>query len=134
MLTGEIKLKIVEIAKKYGFKLVVLFGSQATGRVHKKSDVDIGYLSERAIDYRELYDITLELSRIFNNPDIELVNLNNVSPELKKQVADQGIVLHEDNTVLFDLFKVRAHRAYMETKPLRRYRDVYLEKFIQKYA
>ncbi|MEK7621807.1 MAG: nucleotidyltransferase domain-containing protein [Patescibacteria group bacterium] len=126
--------KIAEIAKHHGLELVVLFGSQATGHTHKKSDVDIGYIAHRVIDYRENYDISLELARIFKNPDVELVNLNNVSPALKKQVADQGIVLLEAEKGKFDFFSIKANRAYIETKPLRLYQHQFINDFIKEYA
>lgn len=127
------KREITEVAKRHGLALVVLFGSQATGHTHKKSDVDIGYIADRDIDYRENYNISLELARIFKNPDVELVNLKNVSPEFKKQVAGTGIVLYDDAS-RFDSFSIYAHRIYMETKPLRAYRDFYIKNFLKNYA
>lgn len=125
---------VVEIAKKHDLALVVLFGSQATGHTHKKSDVDVGYLSERDIDYRESYEITLAFGRIFKHADVELVNLLKVSPELKKQVADQGNVLFEEYTGAFDLFSIHANRTYLDTKPLRLYKESYVKDFLQSYA
>mgnify|MGYP001585179975 CR=1 FL=1 len=126
--------KIEGIAKDHQLKLLVLFGSQATGHTHKKSDVDVGYLADREIDYRENYDITLKLARIFQNPDVEFVNLDNVSPVLKKQVADQGIVLFESKKGIFDEFSICANRIYMDTKPLRLYREIFIKDFLKKYA
>ena len=128
------KNKIADIAKRHSLKLLVLFGSQATGHTHKKSDVDVGYLADRPNDYRENYDITLELARIFKNPEVELVNINNVSPEFKKQVADTGILLFEERKGAFDFFSLHANRIYLETKPLRVYRDMLVKNFIENYA
>ena len=124
------KEKIADIAKRHNLKLLVLFGSQATGHTHKQSDVDVGYLANREIDYRENYDISLELARIFKNPEVELVNINNVSPEFKKQVADTGIVLCEDDTSIFDQFRISAFKLYVESKPLREFRAASIKKFI----
>ena len=42
----KIKEKVKEIAQKYGLSFVALFGSQATGKTHQKSDIDIAYLSK----------------------------------------------------------------------------------------
>lgn len=124
------KEKIVGIAKRHNLTLMVLFGSQATGHTHKKSDVDVGYLADREINYQGNYDISLELAQIFKNPDVELVSLNNISPELKKQVADTGIVLYEDNVSIFDQFKISAFKLYVESKPLREFRATSIKKFI----
>ena len=128
------KEKIADIAKRHNLTLLVLFGSQATGHTHKQSDVDVGYLADRDIDYREKYDISLELARIFKNPEVELVNLNNVSPEFKKQVADTGIVLYEREASIFGLFAIVAFKLYIENKPLREFRAVSIKKFILSHA
>jgi len=42
--------KIEKIAKKYNLELMVLFGSQATGQTHSRSDVDLGVISKRLIN------------------------------------------------------------------------------------
>ena len=134
VVTEQMKKELAELAREYNIALLVLFGSQATGHTHKKSDVDIGFLSRTDIDYRKCYELSVSLARIFKNRDVELVNLGAVSPELKKQVADQGLLLHEEHPSAFDLFKIHANRIYMETKPLRRYRDEYLNYFLKKHA
>ena len=134
IITSGDKEKIAAVAKRHNLALLVLFGSQATGHTHKKSDVDVGYLADHDIDYRENYDITLELARVFKNPEVELVNLKNVSPAFKKQVADHGIVLFEDRKGTFDFFSIHANRAYIETKPLLLYQSIFVQEFINKYA
>ncbi len=133
-ITDSEKNKIAEIAKRHKLALVVLFGSQATGHTHKKSDVDIGFIPDREIDYRENYEISMELARIFKNLDVELVNIYETAPDFKKQITDTGIVLYEADKSVFDLFKIHAVRIYMETKPLRLYREIYIKNFLQKYA
>lgn len=116
------KNKIENIARKHGLTLVVLFGSQATGLTHKNSDIDVGYLATGVLDYREHYEITEALIQIFRIKDVELVNLENVSPDMNKQVTDEGIVLFESENGIFDKFVMNSQRRYIETKPLREYR------------
>ncbi len=132
IINDDTKKKIAVIAKKYELALVVLFGSQATGHTHPKSDIDIGFIARKEIDYHESYDINRAIARVFNNTEIEEVNLENVSPELKKRVAEEGILLYEENSSVFDLFKIHAFRSYVDTKPLRIYRAIRLKKFLQK--
>lgn len=129
-----VKPHIAKLAEKYGLTMVVLFGSQATGHTHKKSDVDVGYLASRDFDYAEQYAITEALMQLFRHPDVELVNLDKVSPELKKQVADHAIILFDKTGSLFDIFSIHANRLYMETKPLRVYREKYVKDFLKTYA
>ncbi len=128
------KKEMSKIAEKYGLSLVLLFGSQATGYAHKYSDIDIGYVCRRSIDYTENYAICLELMQIFKHKDIELVNIYNVSPSMKKQISETGIPLYEENPVIFDYFKMHALREYIDTKPLRVYRDYLVKDFIKTYA
>ncbi len=134
VITEEYKSKIRELANKYNLSLVVLFGSQATGYTHKMSDIDVGYISEEPVDYKKSYDITIELSQIFKNRSVELVNINNISPAHKKQISDTGLVLFEKNSVIYDAYKMHALREYIDTRPLRLYRDVYISNFLEKYA
>jgi len=126
--------KIASIARKHSLTLVVLFGSQATGLTHKNSDIDVGYLSTGVLDYRAHYEITEALMQIFRNKDVELVNLENISPDTNKQVADDGVVLFETEKGIFDRFVISAYRRYMETKPLREYRYQYVKRFLNAYA
>ncbi|MFA6552541.1 MAG: nucleotidyltransferase domain-containing protein [Candidatus Paceibacterota bacterium] len=133
-MTEEQKKQIAEIAKNHKLALLALFGSYATGYTHKRSDVDVGFISEREIDFRENYEICEKLAPIFHNHDIDFVNLNNISPDIKKQVADQGILLYADSHAIFELFKIHANRIYLETKPLRIYRDRRLKDIIKSYA
>src|SRR3989338_9453159 len=104
IITDELKSKIADLAKKRGLSLVVLFGSQATGYTHKMSDIDIGYISEKDIDYGESYDITIELSKIFKNRNVEFVNMQSLYPAFMKQIADKGMLLYEDNFGRFIAF------------------------------
>lgn len=134
VITEHMKAMLADIAREYGIALFVLFGSQATGYTHGKSDVDIGFLAEKEMNYSKRYDLSLSLARAFKHPVVELVNLNAVSPELKKQAADQGVLLYEAHPAAFEHFIVHANRLYMETKPLRQYREEFLSHFLQKYA
>lgn len=133
-MTEADKKRITDIAKKYELSLAVLFGSMATGHTHEKSDVDVGFLAEKEIDSREYERVTTELAAVFKNPDIQLTNLRNVSPVLKKKVADEGVVLYARNNHLFDIFQIHANKLYMETKPLRVYRDQQLKEFLEQHA
>jgi predicted nucleotidyltransferase len=131
---NSVKPKIQKLAEKYGLSLILLFGSQATGHAHKHSDIDIGYVCRKDIDYTENYEISLQLMQIFKHKDIEFVNIYNVSPSMKKQISGTGVILYEENPVIFDYFKMHAFREYVDTKPLRIYRDYLVKDFIKTYA
>ena len=128
------KEKLAVVAKKHGLALVVLFGSRARGDAREKSDVDIGLLTPRTIDYRELYEVTESFIMIFKNRNMELVDLAHVPPEVNRQVVNEGVVLFEARSGVFDRFSVNAYRRYVETKPLREHRYQYVKSFLHAYA
>lgn len=112
---------IKKIAKKYDLNFLVLFGSQATGKTHKQSDVDIAYSAKKELNYRQEYYLTGELLRSLHlNPKIrtDLVDLNNVSPLLAKEVAFTGKLLAEITPHSFARFQMYAFKLFIESKPL----------------
>ena len=65
---NEIQKQMIEkAAKKYALKLVLLFGSQATGRIHKESDYDVAFLSENDLDFEEKLQLNVDFTVIFRN-------------------------------------------------------------------
>jgi len=124
------KKEIGEIAQKYGLDLVVLFGSQATGRTHPKSDVDIGYTAPKSLEFKTQVEILAELFRVLDRDDVEFVNLQRVSPVMKKIVADEGVLLYEREAGSFQFFCMYAFKLYVETSVLRELRYQSLKSFV----
>ena len=106
----NIKPKIAKLAEKYGLSLVLLFGSQATGKTHPRSDVDIAYLSEKPVDLMEESAISVALMDIFKTSFIDLVSLRNASPLLQKEIADNATVVYESKKSLFNEFIINAFK------------------------
>ncbi len=124
------KKEIAEIAHKYDLDMVVLFGSQATGRTHPKSDIDIGYTSSQSIELDTRFEVGNDISKLLSRDDIELVDLRRVSPLMKKIVSDEGIVLYEQRPGMFIAFCIYAFKLYVETEFLRQLRYESLKHFI----
>lgn len=130
----KIKLEMEELALKYQLSLVLLFGSQATGKTHAQSDVDIAYLSDKKMrpieEAKMAFDFSQQLK--INNKDIELINLKEATPLLLKQIAEKSILLYERDTgsVLAN-FKIYAFRSFMDAKKLFRLKEESLNKFLE---
>jgi len=133
-ITEDQKQSIATLARKHGLSLVVLFGSQATGKTHKESDVDIGVIAGEHFDYREAYAVEGELAPILKRRDAEVVNLRRVSPLLLMRAVQKGKVLHEEHPGTLVRLKVAALRRYVETAPLRRMEAPRLEHFLKKHG
>lgn len=74
-----------------------LYGSHAEGRAHRESDVDVGVLLDWQAhpDRRERLDLrvrlTADLMHALAKNEIDLVVLNDVSPELGRKVIRDGV-------------------------------------------
>lgn len=111
------------VAKKHGLGFVVLFGSQATGRTHEKSDIDIGVVGRAPIAFDAQTDIWREFSDVFHRDDIEIVDLFDAMPTMMYVVARDGRILFEDSLERFTSWKLYAMREWRDTAWLRELRD-----------
>lgn len=115
-----IKPHIKTLAEKYGLSLVLLFGSQATGVLHPKSDVDIAVLSKNQID---MLSLTMDFYDLFNREDVEVVNLGTASPTSMYVVVRDGKLLYENEVGAFLKWKLYGIWVWLDTAWLRRLRD-----------
>ena len=84
----EVYKQIVNIAKKYNTKKVVLFGSRARVTNHPKSDIDLAIYG--CEDFGDLSDcLNEELWSIINMDD------KHISPVLVTEIERDGRVLYE---------------------------------------
>jgi len=111
-----LKPKIAEIAIKHGLDFVVLFGSQAIGRTHPKSDVDIGVISKSKFD---ILKVMTDLDNAFGRGDVNAVDLSRASPTLMRAIVVDGKLLYERERAMFLRWKFYAIRVWMETAWLR---------------
>ncbi len=128
-----IKPKIAQIAEKYGLDLVVLFGSQATGKIHKESDIDIAYTGDKKLSFDEEIKANSDLIDIFKRDDVQLVNIKKASPLLMKQIVDHAIILYEREKNIFNSIFVLAQRMFEDAKVLFDLRRHYLDYKLKEY-
>lgn len=130
VVTPDIQAKVAEIARKYNLSLVLLFGSQATGKTHKGSDYDIAYLSEAPLSLEDESKLVVDLIEIFRSEAIDLVSVRGASPLLLHEIVHTGEVLFERTPSLFTSLYIYALRIYEEAQPLFELRSAFLKKRI----
>jgi predicted nucleotidyltransferase len=108
-----------QFSQQHGLQLLVLFGSQASGKTHPKSDTDIGFVSTRKKNLLETITLQSNMSRAFAVRDLDLVDLRTVSPLFLKNIADSGVVLYEEHPGLFAELRMYAFKLFVESKPIR---------------
>lgn len=69
------------LARTYGIRLLLQFGSTVTGAVHPGSDIDVAVLLERPpLTLDERAKLLHELQRLFPERDVDLAVLNHADP------------------------------------------------------
>ena len=100
--------------------LAYLFGSQAAGRPHIESDVDVALLfrSEAVPSSDQFLQIQDDLTSLLKK-EVDLVVLNNASPIIRMQVLKKGQKLFERDHRAFACFFVRTINEYSDLKKVR---------------
>jgi predicted nucleotidyltransferase len=82
-----------------GIVSVYLFGSQAEGRAHRESDVDVGVLLDRAVfpAGRERFAERVRLAAALGSGPrhpVDVVVLNDAPPLLGRRIVTEGLRIH----------------------------------------
>ncbi|HAS00187.1 MAG: hypothetical protein US57_C0011G0033 [Candidatus Moranbacteria bacterium GW2011_GWC2_37_73] len=126
------KLEIARIAKKSGLKLVMVFGSFASGKNRDDSDMDVAVASMKEISFHEQIRLTNKFSLILKK-NIDLSILNNANPLLLFQVSKNSILLY-GNEVDFAKFKLYAFKSYNDYAPYFKMESDLNKKIINAYV
>lgn len=112
----EIKKRLKPVFEDKGLRLILLFGSAVSGKIHKQSDIDLAFLFERQVD---ILLLTNTIIRLLRTDNIDVVDLGKASPLLKFSAAKNGVPVYEREDGLFNQFYSLAFRMYVDTKKLR---------------
>lgn len=102
------------LAKKYRIATVILFGSQATGKVHSQSDTDIAVVFLKKPTLNQELKLRQEFAKIFKT-EIDLVDLEHAAPLILKEITTNGKVLHGSMSQFQDL-QFRAFQRFEDYK------------------
>lgn len=107
-----------------GLHLLLLHGSRARENAHERSDWDIGYLGDEALDRMQLLaDIVDGLG----TDDVDLVDLDRASALLRFRAAREGVLVYENPSGTHQDFVVTAALHWYEIEPIvRRTHDALL--------
>jgi predicted nucleotidyltransferase len=114
-------------------QLAVLFGSQARGRAHSTSDVDIGLrLAPATAESRR--QAVAEVGRAIRR-EVDVVDLDSAPPLLRFQIARDGVLLIEREPWLWTGFKAKAMIDWWDWAPTaRRLHGIYIRRLREQVA
>jgi len=115
--------KIKQWCQARDIDLCILFGSQATGKTHPNSDVDIALFSATGSNLKKhLLRLIGEAEDLFGDP-VDLVIIEEDSdPVLRLEVFQRGKPLYESRRGLFTEQHILAIKIFDDTEPLRQWR------------
>lgn len=125
---GEIRELLGPLHSDESLQLIILFGSAAAGRMHKKSDIDLAFLHDAPVDVLEL---TNRVIRLLRTDNVDVVDLNRASPLLKFMAAKHGTLLYEKTEGMFNRFYSLAFRRYIDTRKLRDAQTAVIKQFLK---
>ena len=89
-LRDEILDFIVESAKRFNLKKVILYGSRAKGTYREKSDIDLAIEGDRIFDFED--DLEERCPTLLSFDFIDLTD--DLSDGLARRIQDEGVVLY----------------------------------------
>jgi predicted nucleotidyltransferase len=121
-----------------------LHGSYAIDMVKTGSDLDIGVLGKKLLDFKTVSSIYSDLSEIFGdnkNRELDLKSLHKIDPLFRYQVAKYSQLLY-GNTIDYNEFRAYAFQQYhdsrnlfeLEKKLVIKYQNHLNKKYIKNYA
>lgn len=121
-------------------KMLVLFGSRATGEAQANSDWDFAILYDQAAHTKDnawgIFELPMLIGKIFNiNADkIDIVELNHCSWLIAHFVARDGILIFEKDPSGFEYFRLTSLRPESELKKFRQDQHQLIEMQLKKWA
>jgi len=104
--------------------LIILFGSQTSGKIRPTSDVDLAVLANHPLSIKDKDEISEQMAKNLNVSSdlIDLIDLSVASPLLQHSIAQTGRLL-AGTDYDFMRFKVLAWKRYQDTAKFRLSRE-----------
>lgn len=124
----EIRKNLEPLYAEEGTELVMVFGSVASGTVHRRSDLDIAFLCDKPID---LLSLTNKVIALLGTDEVDVVDLRRAAPLIRFLVATRGRILFEKRNGVFASFCSLAFRMYIDSGKLRQAQKVAIQQYIE---
>jgi predicted nucleotidyltransferase len=107
------------LQSKMKLRLLIVYGSYASGHATEKSDIDLAFLADDEIDSFKLwYDISQELALLMHVESIDLVDMKTIDTVFRFIIVSTGQVIFQDGD--FDVYLDLAYTQYLQLNDDRR--------------
>ncbi len=125
----KIEKEIEKVCNEFKISLFYIYGSYSTGNTWKLSDIDIAYLPEKEIEFKEEIELIEKLEEIFEDEAIDIVNLKRVPLTLIHRILKEGKCLYAKDLKTKIEFETEKESEYLDTYYIR---NEYFEKMKEK--
>lgn len=122
-----------EIRKKNNLSLILMHGSQVTGKTHARSDTDIAVMQKNTSKKLDIFGLYGNFAKIFKTNDVDIVNLTHANPLLLFTVARKSKLL-AGSKADYEKFLHLAFYKYNDYKPYLKYEAEFIKEKINSYA
>lgn len=124
--------EVRSFCRENNIELLIVFGSQASGKIHPASDIDVAIKFRQEAEISKL-KLIYKLNDLFSGKNIDLVIFGaDTDPLLLYEIFFNGRLLYEKYPDLFDKERLRAWKLYIDTEKLRLMQRKYLKEFVRK--
>lgn len=81
------------LCRRHGLSMVLLHGSQVTGKTHPESDIDIAIVREAKQSDIDMLSLQQNLSELFHSDRIDITDLTHADPLLQFAVLSKSTLL-----------------------------------------
>lgn len=100
-LDKRLEREIISLAKSFGVKKLILFGSRARGTNRERSDIDLAAAGGDVSNFAEAVDDKIDTLLSF-----DVVNLDdNLDDDFRAEIARDGIALYEETTPIMKKYE-----------------------------
>lgn len=126
-------MNLEDVRKKHNLSLILIHGSQVTGKIHAKSDTDIAVMQKDGGKNLDLLSLYGNFAKIFKTDKIDIVNLTRANPLLLFTVARKSKLL-AGSKADYERFLRLAFYKYNDYKPYLKYEAEFIKERINSYA
>ncbi len=107
------------LQSKMKLRLLILYGSYASGHATEKSDIDVAFLADDEIDSFKLwFEVSQELAHLMHVESVDLIDMKNIDDVFRFVIVSTGKVIFQDGN--FDEYLDLAYTKYLQLNDDRR--------------
>ena len=122
-----------EIRKKHNLSLILMHGSQVTGKIHTNSDTDVAVVRKNTSESFDFLALTADLSNYLKTDRVDLVDVTHANPLLLFAVTRKSKLLAGTDNDYEKLIYLAFHK-YADYQPYLKREAKFVKERIKTYA